>query len=176
MTLPASGLIDAAAINVELGRASTAAFDINGATERALAGVASGTISFSSFYGKSNAPVLDTQSVTAGGDGDPLYETQRRGYGAGLGSIADGTSNLYSGAAISFLMWREQTNDIIFRVNAVLTNSGFTTMKVGTASFNRTSATFSQTGGVTFWSWPVIYTVSTQPFGAIGSTKTVTWV
>lgn len=53
MTLQASGPISAADINVELGRASTAPFDINGAAERALAGVPSGAISFSDFYGKS---------------------------------------------------------------------------------------------------------------------------
>ena len=54
MTLPSSGPISASDINVELGRASNAYFDINGAAERALAGVPSGTISFSDFYGKSN--------------------------------------------------------------------------------------------------------------------------
>lgn len=58
MTLPASGTITAAMINVELGRASTAAFNIGGSAERALAGVASGPISFNDFHGK-----------TAGGGG-----------------------------------------------------------------------------------------------------------
>ncbi len=53
MTLPGSGAMAAALINVELGRASTAPFDINGAAERALAGVPTGAISFADFYGKS---------------------------------------------------------------------------------------------------------------------------
>lgn len=54
MALPVSpNTITANNINVELGRAGTAAFSINGADERALAGVASGQISFSDFHGKS---------------------------------------------------------------------------------------------------------------------------
>lgn len=53
MTLPSSGPMTAAMINVELGRAANAPFDINGTEERALAEVPSGEISFSDFYGKS---------------------------------------------------------------------------------------------------------------------------
>lgn len=45
--------MSASMINVELGRAASAPFDINGSAERALAGVPSGTIRFSDFYGKS---------------------------------------------------------------------------------------------------------------------------
>lgn len=66
MTLPATGAISAADINVELGRASTAAFDINGAEERALAGVPSGAISFDDFHGKS---AVDWANISATGTG-----------------------------------------------------------------------------------------------------------
>lgn len=52
MTLPASPPIKASDINIELGRAGNAAFDINGSAERTLAGVPSGAISFSDFLGK----------------------------------------------------------------------------------------------------------------------------
>lgn len=52
MTLPASGPISASNINLELRRASNATFNINGSLERALAGVLSGAISLSNFYGK----------------------------------------------------------------------------------------------------------------------------
>lgn len=55
MTLPSSGPMTASMINVELGRASNAPFDINGAAERALAGKPSGPIKFSDFYGKSSS-------------------------------------------------------------------------------------------------------------------------
>lgn len=54
MTLPASGAISAAMINVELGRASNVPFDINGTPERTLAQKPSGAIKFSDFYGKSS--------------------------------------------------------------------------------------------------------------------------
>ena len=66
MTLPSTGVITAAMINVELGRASTAAFNINGAEERALAGKPSGAISFADFRGKSNTlPPIWTAGTSA---------------------------------------------------------------------------------------------------------------
>lgn len=58
MTLPASPPITAQDINVELGRSATAAFSIDGAEERALAGIPSGAISFSDFLGKSSQLAL----------------------------------------------------------------------------------------------------------------------
>ena len=64
MTLPASGIMTAGMINVELGRASNAHFDINGAAERALAQKPSGQIAFSNFYSKTK-PV---QAVAPPGD------------------------------------------------------------------------------------------------------------
>ena len=54
MALPSSGTITAAMINVELGRASNAPFNLNDSAVRALAGKPSGAISFSDFWGKSS--------------------------------------------------------------------------------------------------------------------------
>lgn len=54
MALPASGTISISQISVELGRASTATTSLGETASRNLAGVASGTISMSNFYGKSN--------------------------------------------------------------------------------------------------------------------------
>jgi len=51
--LPDSGQISAGDINEELGRPTISQFNIGGEEERALAGVASGEISFSDFHGKS---------------------------------------------------------------------------------------------------------------------------
>lgn len=64
MTLPASFPISASQINVELGRAAGAAFDMQGATERALAAVPSGAISMSDFLGKSRVSITQTDSRT----------------------------------------------------------------------------------------------------------------
>lgn len=54
MALPASGSIAISQISVELGRASTATTSLGETASRNLAGVASGAISMSNFYGKSN--------------------------------------------------------------------------------------------------------------------------
>jgi hypothetical protein len=54
MTLPASGPISLLDVNVELGYSSTATISLNDAAVRTLFGVASGQISMSDGYGKSN--------------------------------------------------------------------------------------------------------------------------
>lgn len=84
MTLQSTPPISAGDINVELGRARTAPFDINGTAERKLAGKTTGPISFSDFLGKSSVtpgsrtfnssgtftvPAYNTLSVTVDGGG-----------------------------------------------------------------------------------------------------------
>lgn len=64
MTLPASGPISFNAINVELGVAGTTQADINQSSYRTLAGVPSGTIALSNFYGKSNVFAFTISSNT----------------------------------------------------------------------------------------------------------------
>jgi hypothetical protein len=59
MTLQASGAISISNISVELGLSATSTRSLNDATSRTLAGVASGAISLSSFYGKANAFVFN---------------------------------------------------------------------------------------------------------------------
>jgi len=58
MALPSSGIITAAMINAELGRASNAALSLNDAAVRALAGKPSGLISFADLRGKSSEIVV----------------------------------------------------------------------------------------------------------------------
>ena len=68
MTLPVSGTISLSDVNTELGKASTALITMNDADARALAGVPSGQISMSDFYGKSALNIsylTSTQSTSA---------------------------------------------------------------------------------------------------------------
>lgn len=61
MTLPVSGLISLANVNVELGRASTAAVSLAESAVRTLAGVASGIVYLSNLHGKSSyTPMVGT--------------------------------------------------------------------------------------------------------------------
>lgn len=55
MALQTSGLIDASDINNELGTAAGSQFSLNSGAARGLAGITSGTIKYSDFYGKSTA-------------------------------------------------------------------------------------------------------------------------
>jgi hypothetical protein len=64
MALPASGQISISQISTELGRASTATTSLGETASRTLAGVASGQISMSNFYGKSSNFVF-TQTIAA---------------------------------------------------------------------------------------------------------------
>jgi hypothetical protein len=68
MTLPASGPISFNDINVELGDAGTTTASLGQASYRALAGVASGAISLSDFYGKSSAFSFTISSNQANAD------------------------------------------------------------------------------------------------------------
>ena len=60
MTLQASGAISIGNISVELGRSSTAQSSLGESALRTLASVASGAISMSNFYGKSNGFTFNT--------------------------------------------------------------------------------------------------------------------
>lgn len=62
MTLQSTGAISIANINTELGVASNTTRSLNDTTSRTLAGVASGTISMSNFYGKTYSSVTFTPS------------------------------------------------------------------------------------------------------------------
>ena len=119
----------------------------------------------------------DTQTVTAGISGS--IPDRLRGYRSvpALGSITDGTSNLYAGATVLDLYHDEgggaPGDSVIFSVNGVQSNSGWTTMSIvaGTpSSLNRASAIFSTSGGITTWIWT---NPGGNPFGTSGTVRTV---
>jgi hypothetical protein len=112
----------------------------------------------------------DTQTVTTGTTGAAPNRSRGRSTINGIGSISDGTSNLYSGAAITEFRWDEDGGSSMFYSLAITgaTNSGWTSVVIGgTKTLNRIDASFS--GGE--WIWSTTDTVSTQAFGSAGSVK-----
>lgn len=96
MTLPVSGAISFNAINVELGVAGTTQANINQASYRTLAGVPSGTISLSNFYGKSNR-VAASATISANTPNYVLNTAKASGYVAGK---TDMTLTINSGVVV----------------------------------------------------------------------------
>ena len=172
MTLASSGTLSIGgstanrSINLELGRSATATSSLNETDLRTLAGVASGTISISDFYGKSAS--LDVQTVTIG-----LFTSKSGayyGYGLAGGSISDGTFNPKSGATINRFEWFSSGGVLTFSLSGTYTNADWTEVEIvnsgaGTSyTFTRSSASFSTAGGVnTVWSW----SAASNPFGYV---------
>jgi hypothetical protein len=100
-TLPTSGQIAASDINVELGRAFNAPFNLNGNAERALAGVPSGQIKFSDFYGKSNDPVNTIHDIRAyyASDDYDRASTQARSWISTSGTQLSHSTDAYQGGS-----------------------------------------------------------------------------
>lgn len=65
MALQTSGAISLSNVNVELGRSSTAQISLGETAVRNLAGVASGAISLSNLYGKSNVSFTPSGGTSA---------------------------------------------------------------------------------------------------------------
>ena len=146
--------------------------------------VSAGTGSGSGGGGSSN---LDSQTVTvgsstsaSGGSGAPAGTTVRRGYSGiySIGSVSDGTSNLYSGALFSEIQY---TWDTIYPISAFTlrivgasrANSGWTTLTIGTTSYQRSSAQYApDAGGDTYWTWfaGTDNTGAGNPFSGTGTT------
>lgn len=82
MTLPSTGPISLANVNVELGLSSTTNISLNQTNVRTLAGISSGTISLNSLRGKSNAPTITISPSS-------LY-TSRSGGGSATSAAATG--------------------------------------------------------------------------------------
>ena len=177
MALQTSGAISLNQIHIEAGGSSGTICQINNGDIRGLIGKATQTtMSFSEWYGASN--LLDTQTVTTGTAAATLYTPTTKGYEASiaLGSISDGTLNPVSNKTITVLAWKGTNNTgasvwnrVYLAVSGSASNSGWTSMKVGSTTYTRTSATFSSTSTKTQWSW----STTSSPFGATGSSVTV---
>ena len=117
---------------------------------------------------------LDVQTVTTGGSGTAPNQDRLRGFlSPSLGSIVDGTSNIYAGAAITSLYWSENGGTFKFYRLTITgaANSGWTTLNIGGQSFLRTSASFASGS----WTWSTADSLGTQSFGSIGTVVTCTF-
>ena len=171
-TMSIGGSTTGRSINLELDRSATATSSLGESALRTLAGVASGAISISDFYGASNA--IDVQTVTAAVSGTYGSSFYFQGYRSGqYGSISDGTFDGRSGATITdfYSSHVYGTNNLFFKISGVYTNAGFTTLNLNGVNYSRTSATFTTGSDYTQWQWT---SVGSNPWGVTSGTVTRT--
>lgn len=115
---------------------------------------------------------LDTQTVTTGTLGTAGNQDRQRGFRSGvIGSIVDGTSNIFGGAAITEAYWDEPTTSYYLTITGA-TNTGWTNLSINGVNFTRASAAFA---GST-WSWTAPGSnVGTQAYGGAGATIPLTF-
>ena len=139
---------------------------------------------------------LDSQAVTvgsyqqnnSGGSGVPSSATVYEGFfvqwgtSTTYGSISDGTSNVYSGAAVEAVKYSWTTvfgvSNLFLTITGTHANSGWTTLTIGSTAYLRTNAQFGQNTGLFpgaaswYWSLSSDTTGANSPFGADGTTTT----
>lgn len=173
MALQSSGAISLANIQTEFGGSNPISLS---EYYGAASGIpASGAISISQFYGAS--ALLDTQTVNVGYQAPSQYTPSIYGYDnliSTVGSVSDGTSNVYSGGVIRSIAYISGTV-VRFMVDGNRANSGWTTMTINGYTYNRASAntyTYVADPGYTYWQW----NTTTNPFGTTtGVNRTVTF-
>ena len=193
MALPSSGAISLSAIASEFGDSTPNSINefYRGGSLVPNATVnnsvpTSGAISFNDFYGASDQ--LWTTNITVGSRNIELFGTLiavlygfandsafNPGTGPGtFGSASDSTVDFYSGAALAGLYTRDgSSNTFELDISGTQSNSGWSTMTVGSTPLNRTDASFSVGNGVSAWTWTL--SGNTNPMGTSGTT-TVTFV
>jgi len=94
------------------------------------------------------------------------------GYANVLAGSVTPTTWANTGGFIGQLCWFDAGVDFVtFKVNAVFPNEGWTTMTIGGVPFTRASASYSNDGTDTTWTW-----ITTNPFGTtIGATRAIIW-
>lgn len=178
MTLASSGSMSiggsttARSINVELGRSATATSNMGETDLRSLAGVSSGAISMSNFYGKSNYKFITTITIEA----KTIFGQAFRGFGSvgnpssptTFGSASDTTVDLYSDtpSGNNFGFYSLNGGNTFLRINSSDSNnpgnSGWTSLDLffgpnivdgtfataqSSTTVNRTDLTYSGTSG-----------------------------
>ena len=130
---------------------------------------------------------LDTQTVTVGslnlGGSYGVYWGWRQGDptpAADAGSIVDKTSNIYGGANIFGIYFHTIGNGIVnFMLDTIQSNSGWTSITIGSYTYLRTSASYTSGSGggtTTLWQWTSPSSPQPNPFGTTnGASVVVTW-
>ena len=173
MALQSSGAISLNDMHVEVGGTSGTTCSLNDSDIRGLIGKASGaTSSFSAFYG---ASAVSNWSSTMTVGTITVFKTAIYGYQRGaytFGSLTDNTVDNLGGVEVSFLQYSGST--FTFGIKSTTqTNSGWTSITIGSQTINRTSLNFVNTNTLNNWvMWQG--TVSTNPFGTTsGATRSI---
>lgn len=186
MPLQTSGAISLNDLHVEAGGTSGTQASINDSDIRALISKASGAQStFSGFYGASSS-ILSTTMTIGTFDNSVNYGGVNYGYNDhtksalftnSWGSMANRSVNsIQSGAIISQLNYNNLGGTIQFILsdNTAMSNSGWTSITIGSTTINRTAASFVQQtttisgyGHKSVWTWSA--QGSTSPYGTSGT-------
>ena len=189
MALQSSGQISLNDLHVEAGGSTGTQASMNDTDIRGLVSAAANSqMTFSSFYGASSSLYSATMTVGShvvpGDYGSTNYgfnDSSESGlfvntdFGSLTSRDASGFSN--SGATIEGLFHTTAGLGIRFIIsdNTALSNSGWSTLKIGSSTLSRTSATFTQgsggQGSKGTWTW----NTATNLFGTSG-TKSITIV
>ena len=127
-------------------------------------------MSFNEWYGASSS--LDSDTMTAGSA--TIFYNTWTGFQDFTSPNIGSMSGTFSPKSASYAgRWHIQgAGTITFRLHGTHTNADWTSMTVAGSTYTRTSASFTQTGGDTQWSWSG---VSSSPFSS-GTSYTVTWL
>lgn len=173
MTLPATGSISLSAVNVELGRSSTAAISLGETAVRNLAGIATGAISLGNLYGKSVVTVT-TITITEG-----KYDTGGKVSFTYAGYSRTGSSCDYLFGSASPTTFKSAAIKGIWSVNPGSTSLDFAGNQTGNSVF-LTGVTINGTslGAVPAGSYNsnlniTTYTFQTTAFDGVGSSTVV---
>lgn len=160
MALQTSGAISLNQIHIEAGGSSGTTCSLNDSDIRGLIGKASGaTSSFSNFYGASasyNRTVTVGNTTTGSGYVTFQFYGYATSYGLGQGAQGgltpnnDASSLFGTGARIAQIgYFTSGAFQLIIDAPSTLSNSGWTSITVGSTTFNRTSATIFTSGANT---------------------------
>ena len=182
MALPSSGALALSDFNTELGNPAGTQINLDDSAVRALIGKGSGAVaSFSDYYGASadySATMTVGSHIVTGQYGSSNYgfnDSSESGLFAptDFGSLSSRDASQFSnsGATIECLFHTTAGLGIRLMIsdNTSISNSGWSTLTIGSSSLSRTAASFSQgSGGQNLratWTW----TTASNLFGTSGT-------